>query len=148
MLSPIAATPAPASSSSKPESVAHASPIASSSSDSGSESSSDTDSSSDEAADDGAAAQAPAITPPPPADVPPHSSPKPEEDTKRRWNLASYLHENSVKNEASSPPSPLRTINSSQLPLGSKKGMGHSKRSVVFHRCWGRKCFLLFFRGT
>lgn len=93
---------------------------ASSTSDSGSDSGSDSDSSSEDSNDDNVPHKT--RTSPVPVE-PPAASPKAEEETKPRWNLASYLDPNGVKEPVPSPQiqsSPLQNMTSNILPLNSK----------------------------
>lgn len=145
LLSPLGATPAPHNSSSKmdyqmPEPVAvphHQSPPASSSSDTGESSGSDSDSSSDDTGDENPPTVPNRISPPVVSVEPTHASLKLEE-SKPRWNLASYIG-NGVNKESPNPnqrspvetTSPLGTITSSILPLNPKKieGRKHTDES-------------------
>lgn len=81
------------------ESITHNTSVASSSSETGSESASDSDSSSEDTVEEQVVEMATKKVP-----QPVHSSqvsPKPEEETKFRWNLASYMqHENGPKSDS------------------------------------------------
>lgn len=145
LLSPLGATPAPHNSSKMdyqiPEPVVvphhHHSPVASSSSDTGESSGSDSDSSSDDTGDENPPFVPNRVSPPVVPVEPTHASLKLEE-SKPRWNLASYIG-NGVNKESPNPhqrspveaTSPLRTITSSILPLNPKKveGRNHADES-------------------
>ncbi|KAF5270090.1 hypothetical protein FQA39_LY08502 [Lamprigera yunnana] len=124
LVSPIAATPASNPVMERPpEPTAPLSAAVSSTSDSGSDSESDSDSSSDGTGEENnisvKARTSPVVS------HPPHISPKPEEEAKPRWNLASYLDQNGSKTETVQSPrvqSPFQTLSSNNLPLSSSKG--------------------------
>ncbi|KAK4887756.1 hypothetical protein RN001_004027 [Aquatica leii] len=121
LVSPIAATPASNSVMERPpEPIAPLSAAASSTSDSGSDSESDTDTSSDGTGEENIPTTNARVSPV--AANPPHISPKPEEETKPRWNLASYLDQNGVKTDTTQSPrvqSPFQNLSSNILPLNS-----------------------------
>lgn len=106
-----------------PEQLSRLSPTASSTSDSGSDSGTDSDSTSEDSGDEN-------VNPkqrnsPVPVEQP-AASPKAEEETKPRWNLASYLDQNGVKSEPVPSPqvpttSPLQNMTSNVLPLNQKR---------------------------
>ncbi|KAF5294891.1 hypothetical protein FQR65_LT10689 [Abscondita terminalis] len=123
LVSPIAATPASNSVMERaPEPIAPLSTAASSTSDSGSDSESDSDSSSDGTGEENIPTKNVRVSPVAPN--PPHISPKPEEEAKPRWNLASYLDPNGVKTDTTQSPrvqSPFQNLSSNILPLSSSK---------------------------
>ncbi|XP_060531645.1 AF4/FMR2 family member lilli isoform X2 [Cylas formicarius] len=96
-------------------SIVHASPIASSSSDSCTDSGTDSESSSEDSVEDQQVTSAEVQGKPAPSVVKPHethpTSPKPEEESKLRWNLASFVNsQNDIHRSQTSPmTSPLKS---------------------------------------
>ncbi|KAL3267144.1 hypothetical protein HHI36_011284 [Cryptolaemus montrouzieri] len=133
MLSPIGATPAANRCSSKlersPDQMQNQFADASSSSESGSDSGSDSDSSSEDSENDNVPeTQQPAKAPTPPPSVVETES-KPEEESKKRWNLASYIvSENN--DPISSPKIQLSPLSSPEKPAGSKQSTDYRKKLV------------------